>query len=330
MKFEHPLFLILLLIPVFHWFMREYWHARDLKRLRMFVRPVLWQKVDISPPPSRLISRMLWSLGLLFCVLALAGPMWGVADEILVNSSGGENLIIALDISGSMACRDEVPDRLGRAASEIINLVDELEDVRIALVLFASHARLAVPLTLDREFFKSRLPRSPGEIRDLRSGTNIGGLIDVILGAVPEMALESRTVVLFSDGGIHDYEIENTIEKACEASLPLITVGVGGNIPVTIPETDGTVKLDQEGDTIRTVLEEETLKRISEGTGGFYTRLGTTENLAFYVREILNTNNMNRSELNEIHKGSNRRFQIPLLIAMLFFSSALILERKGK
>jgi Ca-activated chloride channel family protein len=325
MSFDSPLFLLGLLLPPLLLWLRESWLKRESKRLRTFIRPVLWERVGIEPPPGRLLSRALWVGGFALAVIALAGPVWGTGEMTL--PVGGENVVIALDVSASMGCTDETPSRLARASAAISSLVDELEDARVSLVLFASHARLAVPLTQDREFFRSRLPHGREDVLDLHPGTQIGGIIQVMESAAPGMALESRVGILFSDGGFHDHEIESSVEQARSVSMPVIAVGVGGDRPTVVPDSNGEPMLDAAGDTVRTAIEEELLIRLANETGGFYARLSTTEDLSGLVGEMLDRVRISQPELRSaVTEG--RRYQIFLGAAMLCFLLAIVLETR--
>ena len=324
MRFDRPLYLLALLLPVVMLLARIRWHAMEVKRLRTFIRPALWDRVSVSRPAARPLSTALWAMGICLSVVALAGPVWGTGSVTL--TPGGENLVVALDVSGSMNSTDETPSRIGRAAMEIADLIRELDDVRVSLVLFASHARLAVPLTVDREFFLSRLPREPGDVTDLRLGTQVGGLVGVMESAAPSMALESRVGILFSDGGFHDHEIESSVERAVSSGMPIITIGVGGLTPSPVPGEDGEPLVDPlTGDPVSTSLEQEPLRRIAEQTGGFYSRLGDAADLPDLVRQILsNTKRCRPEALEAATRG--RRFQLFLGLALACFLAARILE----
>ena len=164
--------------------------------------PCRWAHLA-RPPTGRPLSTALWLASVAAAVLALAGPLWGLGET--VTPTGGRNLVVAIDVSASMATSDEVPSRLGRAAAVVRRLAAGMPDTRMALVLFADRARLAVPLTMDREFLFGRLPASPYEVGDLPPGTRLRNLVDVMAAVVPDMDLESSAGLIISDGGFHDY-----------------------------------------------------------------------------------------------------------------------------
>ncbi len=328
MGFNYPfLLLLLLIIPVYLW-LRARWHQNEMKALRTFVRPVLWDRVVINPPPDRTLSRVLWAAALAFAVIALSGPTWGRTQAVI--STGGKNLVIALDVSQSMASLDEAPSRLARAESEIIRLAQELSDVRISIILFSGSSRLAVPLTLDRDFIYSRLPSDPWSNPDITPGTRLSDMVDLMASSLPDMDLEASVGIIFSDGGFHDYAVESAAQAASENNMRLITVGVGGPVDVTIPVQGGGVLLDAAGDTVRTHLEEDALRQLAEKTGGVYTKLSGSDDLVQITRSFLDHISSENSELATGGSTRKRRFQYFLAAALMLMAAAMVLERRGK
>ncbi len=326
MSFERPELLVLIVLaPLYYWF-RIRWLNMEEKRLRMFVRPVLWERVRITAPPARAFSRLLWTFSVALLALTAAGPRWGSGEGFI--PMGGENVVIALDISASMWSNDEVPSRMSRASSEILRLLEELPEVRFSLVLFSGQARLAVPITLDTEFLESRLPRMIGETVNLPPGTRLGSLVEMMSGALPDMDLESRIGIIFSDGGFHDYSVESAIDQARREDLSLVTIGVGGATPVPIPDGLGGYIVDEAGDTVRTVLEEDVLEHLAEETGGFYLRMAEVDNLPHLIGSMLEHST---EQARDILTGGSigRRYQYFLGVALLLMCVAIVFERKG-
>ncbi|HOF66160.1 MAG TPA: VWA domain-containing protein [Candidatus Fermentibacter daniensis] len=326
MSFERPLLLLLALAAPLWWWLRSSWLASENKRLREFVRPAMWDRVGISPPPSRTLSLLLWCAALVLFAVAAAGPMWGGAEAVI--PSGGDNISIALDVSGSMASFDAAPTRLGRAASEVANLMQAFPGVRFSLVLFSSQARLAVPGTLDREFITSRIPLDPGDEPALAAGTELGTLVDVMSASLPEEDLETRVGIIMSDGGFHDFSVARSIEAARESGLRIVAVGIGGLDSVPLPDGSGGFRTIG-GDTVRTALCERPLSDLAEGSGGFYVRLSETGDLPALVGELISGS---RAEMAARVAGGSggRRFHLFLSAGLALACAALILEARGR
>ncbi|MCK5115163.1 MAG: VWA domain-containing protein [Candidatus Aegiribacteria sp.] len=327
MAFQYPFLLLLLLVIPLYWWLRVKWHNTEIKLLRLFVRPVLWERVRITPPPSRFLSRILWTTAMALSITALSSPTWGTSSAII--STGSKNLVIALDVSQSMASMDEMPSRIARAASAIRRLAEELHDVRIALVIFSGSSRLASPLTLDREFLISRLPENTWSNSDIIPGTRLSDTVKLMISTLPEMDLEASLGIIFSDGGFHDYATESAAAEARRHGMNLVTVGVGGPIEVPIPAEEGGLLLDASGDTVRTSLEEGSLQELAENTGGVYVRLSGTDDLISITKAFLEHISAENSELATGGSANTRRYQYFLLPALLLFAAAVILERRG-
>ncbi len=325
MSFQEPLMLLLALAAPLYWWLRTRWLRDDEKRLRRFVRPVLWEKVGIAPPAQHTASRILFSVSILFLAAAAAGPVWGHSDANI--PTGGRNVVVALDVSRSMWCDDESPTRLGRAALEIRRLIESMPGTRFSLVLFSGRARLAVPITLDTAFLLDRIPSSPMDDTALPDGTTLSNLVEVMATALPDMDLEGQVGVIFSDGGFHDFNLDRAIDEANSRRISLVAVGVGGDTPVTVPGENG--PLVWEGDTVRTVLEEEALRELAEGTGGFYTRISEAPDLSGPLNDMLS---MSSADVNADIAGATgaRRFQYFLGAGLVLILAALWLEVRGK
>lgn len=323
MEFQRPWMVILSLAGPLYWWLRLRWLRDDEKRLRRFVRPVLWERVGITPPSQHKVSRLLISIAIVFLALSAAGPVWGTSPAYI--PGGGENVVIALDVSRSMWCDDEAPTRMGRASMEIKRLIKSMPETRFSLVLFSGHSRLAVPITLDSDFILDRIPYGPMDDISLPHGTALSNLIDVMSTALPNMNMEGRVGIVFSDGGFHDYTVDDAVEKARDRSIALITIGTGGDTPVMVPGENG--PLVWQGDTIRTVLEDEWLKKLADETGGFYSRISEVGDLSSPVKELLHRSS-EKADADIAGASGARRYQYFVGIALLLILLAAGMEKR--
>ncbi len=323
MQFQRPWMIVFAFIGPLYWWLRLKWLRDDEKRLRRFVRPILWERMGISSPAQHKVSRILLSIVIIFLALAAAGPVWGTSSAYIPD--GGENVVIALDVSRSMWSDDEAPTRLGRAAVEIRRLIRSMPGTRFSLVLFSGHSRLAVPITLDSDFILDRIPSSSFDEISLPSGTALSNLVDVMATALPDMDMEGQVGIIFSDGGFHDYSINQAIEQALSRRMALITVGTGGDTPVTIPGDTGPIIWD--GDTVKTVLEEQLLQELAIETGGFYTRISEAGDLSQPVGELLRRSS-SQADADIAGAAGARRYQYFLGAVLLLIMISFILERR--
>ncbi|MCK5131454.1 MAG: VWA domain-containing protein [Candidatus Sabulitectum sp.] len=323
MEFQRPWMIIFALAGPLYWWLRLRWLRDDEKRLRRFVRPVLWERMGIIPPAQHRASRLLISVAIMLLSLSAAGPVWGVSAACI--PSGGENVVIALDVSRSMWSDDEAPTRLGRSAIEIKRLIRSMPGTRFSLVLFSGHARLAVPITLDNDFILDRIPSGPADEVSLPQGTALSNLVDVMAAALPDMDMEGQVGIIFSDGGFHDYTLNDAINEALSRRMALVTVGTGGDSPVTVPGDNG--PLVWQGDTVKTVLEEEWLQKLAVETGGFYTRVSEAGDLSRPVNELLHRS-FAQADAEIAGAAGARRYQYFLGAALLLMVIAAGIERR--
>jgi len=324
MEFQRPWMILLTLAGPLYWWFRLHWLREEEKKLRRFVRPILWERVGILPPAQHNVSRLLYSISIVLLTLAAAGPTWGSSSAYI--PSGGANIVIGLDVSKSMWSDDESPTRLGRATIEIKRLIEAMPGTRFSLVLFTDYARLAVPITLDNQYILDRIPTGPSDDTGLTEGTAVSNLVDVMATALPDMDMESQVGIIFSDGGFHDYSISNAISEANDKRMALVTIGVGGDTPVMVPGDNGPIVWN--GDTIKTILEEAPLIELAEATGGFYARVAEIGDLSNPVNTLLERSS---SEANTEIAGASgaRRFQYFIGLALLLICIGFIFERRG-
>jgi Ca-activated chloride channel family protein len=183
------------------------------------------------------------STGLAFLALGIAGPQWGRdRDQSL---TPGRDLVVVLDMSLSMLARD-VPgptsdSRLGQAVAALQDLANAAEKRgghRLALVVFASRAKVVCPLTQDYDHFREGLgqldPLDPlleiGPVEDSGSGTRIGSALLESVKLLREAPSPGyQDILLLSDGDdpAQDEEWRLGVEAARKDKIPIHTIGLG-------------------------------------------------------------------------------------------------------
>ena len=221
-------------------------------------------------------------LAMVLILVALAGPIRRFDDREI--SGEGIDIVLALDISGSMRALDFQPDnRLAVAKRIIRDFIAERADDRIALVVFASRAFTQCPLTLDRDILYGFLDEVDfGLIED---GTAIGLGLATAVNRLRHSEAESRTVILLTDGTntVSTLEPETAAELAAAMDVRVYTVGVGKKGKVPYPQ-EGLF-----GTTTRMVevpIDEELLQDMARQTGGEYFRAQDPEALERIFDEI--------------------------------------------
>jgi Ca-activated chloride channel family protein len=231
----------------------------------------------------RRVMPLLRLLALALLIVALARPQSGkVKTEI---TAEGIDIMLALDISTSMKAEDFKPRNRLYVAKEVIKeFVEGRLNDRIGLVVFSKQSFTQCPLTLDYGVLMSFLDQVDfGMIED---GTAIGMAIANSINRLRESEAKSRIVVLLTDGINNAGEIDplTAAELAKAMGIKFYTVGAGkpGKAPYPVDDPffgKRYVYLEQE-------LDEETLTRVAETTGGKYFRARSEQMLASIYQNI--------------------------------------------
>ncbi|MFO0909947.1 MAG: VWA domain-containing protein [Isosphaeraceae bacterium] len=228
-------------------------------------------------PPSE--GTLGWLLVASFLVVALAQPRWGRTREATPPS--GHDIVIAVDVSRSMACEDAVPNRLGLATEVATSLVRGLAGApgdRIGVVAFAGRAVLRCPLTqsLGAALEALRSLR-PGEVQP--GGTDLASALDAAAEAFDaEEHAGGRTVILFSDGEDHAGTWPQALERLRTRDPALVVhtvaLGDGGNGSLVPGEPPERAPWRYEGAPVISRRVDESLRAIASSTGGAFLPIG--------------------------------------------------------
>lgn len=215
-------------------------------------------------------------------IVALARPV-NITQEH-ETTTDGIDIVMAMDISGSMLARDFTPDRLTSAKHLAAEFVANRRGDRIAIVAFAGEAFTQAPLTSDQATVETMLSRlRSGVVED---GTAIGNGLATAINRLRESSAKSKVVILLTDGVNNRGQISPLMaaEIARDMGIKVYTVGVGtrGRAPYPAIDMFGnktTVMADVE-------IDEELLREISSMTGGNYYRAVNDEALREIYAEI--------------------------------------------
>jgi Ca-activated chloride channel family protein len=215
-------------------------------------------------------------------IIALARPV-NITQEH-ETTTDGIDIVMAMDISGSMLARDFTPDRLTSAKHLAAEFVANRRGDRIAIVAFAGEAFTQAPLTSDQATVETMLSRlRSGVVED---GTAIGNGLATAINRLRESSAKSKVVILLTDGVNNRGQISPLMaaEIARDMGIKVYTIGVGtrGRAPYPAIDMFGnktTVMADVE-------IDEELLREISSMTGGNYYRAVNDEALREIYAEI--------------------------------------------
>ncbi len=282
-------------------------------------------------PVKRNIKATLSVAGIFLILLALARPQWGYVWQ--ETKGKGIDILIALDTSKSMLAEDIRPNRLERAKLAILDLAERADGDRLGLIAFSGSAFLQCPLTLDYDAFRQTLETVDTSIIS-RGGTNIAAAIAEAQVSFAEKD-NFKILVLITDGeDLQEAGLEQA-RRAAGEGVKIYTVGVGSLAGELIPVRgeDGGVDFlrDEQGNIVKTRLDERTLVAIAEATDAFYTRLGSTgQGLEQVYTESLQSIPKEEREA-RLQQIPHERFQWPLGLAVLFLMAETFLgTRKRK
>lgn len=319
MHFLHP-YVLLLLVPlaaVFLWLAKRgrpaaaLHSSAELVRAAARVRRTRW---------GRFLPALQW-LGASFLVVALARPV--VQHTHAKVQASGVDVMLAIDVSGSMQARDMaattkdgVPaTRLDAAKAVVSRFVADRANDRIGLVGFAAEPYLASPLTLDHDWVEQSLERL--DASGLHDGTAIGSAIASGVRRLDGEDAKSKILVLLTDGQNNAGKIAPAAaaEAARALGVKIYTIGVGsaGEALVPVKGKDGTEQLVK----AKVDVDEASLKKVAEETGGRFYRATDASSLAEVYGEIDQLEKTTRS-LSSFTEQSERfpLFAAPGLLAL--------------
>lgn len=280
MTFAHPyFFLLLLLVPLAVWL--YLWREK---------RPATFTLSTIGAFRGRKVSwrtRLCWLpfalalLAFISGVVALARPQSGNAYS--TESTEGINIVLALDISGSMLAKDLQPNRFEAAKSVAGEFVSSRPYDNIGLVVFAGESYTQCPLTTDHAVLLNMI--NGVEMGLVNDGTAIGSGLATAVNRLKEIKEGSKVVILLTDGTNNSGTIApvTAAEIAASFGIRVYTIGVGTMGEALYPIQ---TYLGVEYVSMPVEIDEVSLKQIASATGGQYFRATDNNSLHKIYEEI--------------------------------------------
>lgn len=215
-------------------------------------------------------------------VVALARPQ-GIEQNVRT-STEGIDIMLSIDVSGSMLARDFKPDRITAAKEVAASFISDRVGDRLGLVVFAGEAFTQSPLTTDQSTLQTLLARiRSGLIED---GTAIGNGLATAINRLRESEAKSKVIILLTDGINNRGEIApmTAAEIARAQGIRVYTIGVGtrGTAPYPAVDMFGNMTFINQ----KVEIDEKTLTEIARLTGGRYFRATDKEKLQAIYDEI--------------------------------------------
>lgn len=273
---------------------------RGIRSWKSFLRPVLF---------------VLRLLTLCCLIIALARPQTR-NDEQLVNGEGID-IVLCLDISGSMLAQDFSPNRMEAAKNVASEFIDHRPTDRIGLVIFSGESFTMCPLTTDRNVLKSQLFNVQSGL--LEDGTAIGSGLATGVDRLRNSPSKSKVIILLTDGenngGLIDPNTAKEIAKSVGVKVYTVGMGTEGFAPVPVQTAAGVVMQRE-----KVNIDEKLLTQIATETGGRYYRAKDNESLKGIYDEI------NQLEKSKIEVSNLRRFTEQFFPFALAAAICLLLE----
>ena len=227
----------------------------------------------------RILGALIWIL----LVTAAAGPQWTGAPAKI--PSEGRNLMLVLDISGSMEEADFIiqnrPVRRWDAVQAVADaFVRQREGDRVGIVLFGERAYLYAPLTYDLKTVSDLLEEA--DVGMAGSQTAIGDALGIALKTMIDVPAESKVIVLLSDGAANAGRMKplEAAELAEKMGVKVYTIGAGSDM-TQMEGLFGMMPFSRSDD-----IDEKSLQEIAQKTGGKYFRAKNTQELLEIYKEI--------------------------------------------
>lgn len=319
MTFYNPeyLFFLLLLIPIIFWYiykMRKSDASLQISSLRCLKEQFPAKKMYIRHLPF--IFKI---LALTFLIIALARPQ--SSNSWRTENTEGIDIMMAMDVSGSMLGEDFRPNRLEASKAVGIEFIQSRPNDNIGLVIFAGESFTQSPLTTDHV----ALINIFNSVRYglLEDGTAIGVGLANAINRMKDSKTKSKVIILLTDGSNNRGDITplNAAEIAGQFGIRVYVVGVGskGQVRTPVQTPNGTIYQMVDSD-----FDEETLQEIAQQTGGKYFRATNNNALRSIYKEI---DEMEKSIIN-IQEFSKKEelFVLFALFAFLFLFAEILVR----
>jgi Ca-activated chloride channel family protein len=307
LTFAQPwFFALLLLLPLLLW-----WDVRNRRRANPALRLTTTSGLLHIKPSLRMKFRPLLTalrvIALIALIVALARPQSSSVTENV--DSEGIDIVMAIDVSGSMLAEDFHPNRIEAAKKVATDFINGRPGDRIGLVIFSGESFTQCPVTIDHRVLLEQVADIKSGV--LVDGTAIGDGLATAVDRIRNTRGKSRVVILLTDGvnntGKVGPELALEIAKAYKVRVYTIGVGTQGSAPYPVQTPVG-----PQTQMMPVQIDEELLQKIAKQTGGNYYRATGNNSLKAIYTQI------DKLEKTKVEISSYKHY------AELFFPFALL------
>jgi Ca-activated chloride channel family protein len=260
-------------------------------------------------------------------IIALARPQFGSKLETVRKE--GVEVMVCLDISNSMLAEDIAPNRLGKAKRMLSRMLDQMENDKVGLIVFAGDAFTQLPITNDFVSAKMFLNSIDPKMVSIQ-GTAIGSAINLAVRSFTPNEESEKAIIVITDGENHEDDAAGAAKAAQEQGIKVHVVGIGSTGGAPVPDgsgRSGSFRKDREGNTVTTRLDEDMAREIAAAGQGIYARADNSNAALTAVVDALN--GMKKTELeSRVYADYDDKFEWFVWVAFLcLLVDALLSDR---
>ena len=329
-RFAQPQYLYLLLIVPLMWAIYFYSVYRNRKNMAKYGNPQILQ--SLAPDVSKYkpgTKFFLQQLALIVMIFIIARPQMGAKIETVKKQ--GVEIIIALDVSNSMLARDIAPSRLDKAKQMLSKLIDQLDNDKVGLIVFAGDAYTQVPITSDfvsAKMFLSTI--SPDMVPT--QGTAIGRAIALAMNSFTPDQSADKAIIVITDAENHEDDAVQMAKEAAQKGIMVDVIGIGSEqgAPIPIGGNDTNLRKDNQGNVVITKLNAQLGRDIAKAGDGIYI---SADNTGSALRALTaEVKKMKKSDIeSKVYSEYDEQFQgLAWIVLILLLLDIFILDRKNK
>ena len=327
LRFEDPSYLWLLwLIPVLVLVRLVGWRRRKAKLKRLGDPELLKQLMPNISKYRPTVKFVLMLAALALLIVMVARPQRG--SKSAHDKRHGIETILCLDISNSMLAQDVAPSRLDKSKMLIENLVDNFNNDKIGLIVFAGDAYVQLPITSDYVSAKMFLQNiNPSLIQT--QGTNIGEAIALASKSFSQQENVGRAIIVITDGENHEEGAQEAAAAANKQGVNVFILGIGNPQGAPIPMGDGSYLKDHSGNTVMTALNEQMCRELAQAGKGEYIHVDNTSDAERKLNDDI-TKLQKGDVTSVVYSAYDEQFQaVGILVILLLIIEICINEIKN-
>ena len=328
-RFANPEYFYFLLVLPLLWGIYFYGAWKNRRNLARMGRLEILEPLmpDVSHY-KRGVKFFVQQLAVILLIVMIARPQIGSKIETVKRQ--GVEIMIALDVSNSMLAEDITPSRLERSKLMLAKLLDELDNDKVGLIVFAGEAYTQLPITTDFVSAKMFLSNISTEMVPTQ-GTAIGRAIDLAMKSFTPDESADKAIIVITDGENHEDDAVAAARAAAERGVKVDVIGIGLPQGAPIPMgRSGEFRKDRSGNVVITKLNEQMGQEIARAGGGLYV---TADNTNAALRALISeVRKMKKSDVeSKVYSAYNEQFMWFAAMALaLLLLDVFVLDTKSK